>query len=268
MSYDDNEKSIDKGEPFEVYELLTPSGPFRYASGPQRRRVDNEWYEGATVTRSSIVISSILDSPQTMDFNFPVNNALTKMYMGRVTPDTLRVRVLKGHANTDYNTDFSIEWVGDAVGYSVKGDWFVVETVSRLQAMISNASAQIYMQNSCNNTVYDERCQANPGPNTHVTQVTAFDNLRINVQNQLFASGELNLGTMEIDRTGEIRTITSSTANVIGVAYPFNDIKVGDSVTLIKGCDNKMSTCHVRFNNVAHYNGFRFVPVENPFQSS
>lgn len=266
MSYTENERSVDNGTPFEVYELTTPSGIFRYASGPQRRQVDNEWYEpSTTVTRSSIVASSVLDSPQTMDFNFPINERFTKMYMGRVTPDTLRVRVLKGHSNTDYNTDFEVEWAGEAISYAVRGDYFVVETVSRLQSMIANASAVVYMQNACNNTVYDQRCQANPALHTHVTEITAFDNLRITVEDQFFANGDLNLGTMENDRTGEVRTITQSVNDVINISYPFNDVQIGDSVTLVKGCDNKMTTCHTRFANVAHYNGFRFVPIENPF---
>lgn len=265
MTYDAFEKSVNLGRPFEVYEFKGPAGIFRYASGPQERIVDDEVYEPLSITRTSVVVSSILDSPQTMDFNVPIRCDLAFAYTRHVIPDTLAVRVLRAHDGTDYNTDFKVEWSGEAVGYRIANSWFIISTVSRLQSMILGASTSVMMQNACNNEVYDARCQAVEGDHSFETTVALVDAVRVHVADMNYPNGELELGRIVCDRTGESRTITSAEDDELEVAYPFYDLVVGDAVTLILGCDNKMDTCHQRFNNVEHYTGFRFVPVSNPF---
>ena len=38
-------------------------------------------------------------------------------------------------------------------------------------------------------------------------------------------------------------------------------------VELVAGCDHSMPTCAARFDNLANYGGFPFIPTKNPFST-
>lgn len=264
MTYATREKSVHSGRPFEVYRFSGPMGVFRYTSLPYAVTVDGEVYEPMVITRTAIAIGSIIDSPQTMDFSMPADCVLAEHYMDRYTPDYLHIKVMRAHEGDAVNTDFSIEWQGQASAYSVSDNWFTVQTVSILQAKILGACSTAYYQYACNHIVYDELCKASKAAHTVSVTVTHIDNVVITVNTAGYPSGELQLGTMRLDRTEEERSIVSNVGRVITVSYPFLDLKVGDIVKLVKGCDNRMTTCVSRFDNVRNFGGFRFIPVDNP----
>jgi len=35
----------------------------------------------------------------------------------------------------------------------------------------------------------------------------------------------------------------------------------------VAGCDHSVSTCAARFDNLANYGGFPFIPTKNPFST-
>lgn len=264
MTYTAREKSTYEGQPFECYEFVGPVGTFRHTSLPFEVTVGGNVFSPLPVTRTAIIIGSIVDSPQTMDFNIPASHPLTNAYAGRYTPDYLNVTVYRAHYGDDLSSEYKTEWQGQAVGYGVNDNWFVIQTVSILQSKILGSTSTIYYQYSCNNRVYDSVCKAVAADHQTLTSVTLVDNVVIDVTSQGFANGQLELGTMTLDRTGEQRSIVSNVDSRITVAYPFLDIVVGDNVTLTQGCDNKMTTCVNRFNNILNFTGFRFIPENNP----
>lgn len=264
MTYAAREVSVDQGRPFEVYRFEGPVGVFRYTSLPFPVTVDDELYEPLTITRTAIVIQSVIDSPQTMDFSIPADGPLAAAYMNRYTPDYLNIKVMRAHLGDSFNTDFTVEWQGQAATYSVEGDWFVISTTSILQSKILGATSTIYYQYACNNLVYDERCKADAAAHTVGAAVVKSDNVTITLNTSGYPNGELALGTLRVTRTGEERSIVSNTGTKLVVSYPFLDIVPGDAVTLVQGCNNTMATCVNRFNNVENFTGFRFIPIDNP----
>jgi hypothetical protein len=264
MTYSSRDKSVYLGKPFECYEFIGPVGTFRYTSLPFEVTLGGELYQPLVVTRTAIVIGSIIDSPQTMDFNLPASHTLCQAYAGRYTPDYLVVNAYRSHYGEDLSTEYTIEWQGGAVGYLVKDEWFTIQTVSLIQSKILGVTSTIYYQYGCNNRVYDSVCQAVKADHQVSTTVVRLDNVLVRVQAQTYANDELTLGTIKLDRTGEERSIVSNTDNVLTISYPFLDLVPGDVVTLTQGCDNKMTTCVNRFNNVQHFTGCRHIPVENP----
>jgi hypothetical protein len=44
-------------------------------------------------------------------------------------------------------------------------------------------------------------------------------------------------------------------------------ILVGDNVTLTAGCDRTRATCVAKFNNLANFMGFPYIPTKNPYSS-
>lgn len=73
-----------------------------------------------------------------------------------------------------------------------------------------------------------------------------------------------------IKRGSEMRAImvsdNSSTNGNIQIKQKFQNIKIGDTVEIIPGCDGRSTTCKVKFNNFKDYFGFESVPGTNPFE--
>lgn len=262
MSYETKENSQSDGEPFECYEFTSPIGTFRYTSLPSEVTLGGNTYVPTAITRGSVVISMVIDTLQTVDFQLPLLSDIAQAYLGSVLPDYLTVRVYRGHVG---ETDFVTEWYGESVKYSIVSGKFVIKTQSVLQAKVLGQATTVYTQYGCNNKVYDARCKALKSAFTQSTEVVKVDNYNITVLNQGYDNDELQLGTMISDRTGEERTIQGNTNQLISITYPFFDIVKGDTVKLVLGCDNRMATCRDRFDNVANYTGFRYMPLVNPF---
>lgn len=78
----------------------------------------------------------------------------------------------------------------------------------------------------------------------------------------LFSQGTL-IGATGLN-TGYKRTIVSITSpsdNIIYLLKPwvFN-VAVGDTFTMLPGCDHTLNTCQTVFNNLLHFGGFPYIP--------
>ena len=266
MTYEANEASVDDGTPFECYLFNSPNGSYRYTSLPYEVTLDGEVWTPLQIVRSSFDISAVIDSLKTMDFTFPLNSAIANDHAGRNVPDYLTAFVYRAHVGDDLSTEFKIEWRGETTNYAIQNNKFTIKTRSIMQAKILGANKTVYYQLACNNRVYDDRCKAVKASFTVATTITAVDNIRVTVGSSgSIGNGELSLGTMVNTRTGEERSVYNNTDNLIEITYAFLDAEIGDEVLLILGCDNRMSTCVDRFDNVANFTGFRYIPAKNPF---
>lgn len=266
MTYETRDSSISDGMPFECYEFITPIGTFRYTSLTERVLLGGQWYEVCPgIDRTQADINPIIDSLQTMDFLIPLDDPLALGFNRRTLPEYCTTRVYRAHWGDDLSTQFKIEWRGEATGYSYEPGAFIISTQSILQAKVQGNQCTIYTQLSCNHRVYDERCGVDKGLHTSATSVAVVDYTKITVVNQEFSNVDLSLGELINVRTGESRTIYEANNGVITVTYPFVDILVDDAVQLVRGCNNLMSTCILRFDNVKRFLGFRYIPLDNIF---
>lgn len=266
MTYETREQSLDSGQPFELYKFVGPLASYFHTSRPVNVEFDGDTYTPIQLDRTSIDIVSNLSQVKTMDFIIPVNSTIAQVYTGANVPSSLSVEVFRCHVGLDVDAEAFREWYGEAVGYTVRNQRFHIKTRSVLQAQASLNTDGVFYQYGCNNKVYDDRCQANKASFTTTTTIEAIDGPRITVANDGNANGELALGTATNKRTNEIRSISNNTDNLVILTYPFVDVEIGDQVDLVLGCDNRMSTCINRFNNVEHYTGFRYIPTRNPYE--
>lgn len=272
MSYEQREHSVASGAPFECYHFATPVGTFRYTSLPVPVQLGSgaggalELYTPQLIKRGSAEISTIIDSLRTMDIHVPIDDPLAKAYCRRAVPAWLTTIVYRAHLGDDLATQFDVEWRGEATGYSYDPDGaLIVATQSILQAKVQGPAATPYVQLACNHRVFDSRCKALRENFTHQTVIATVDNVEIRVESQGFANSDLALGTMVNVRTGEVRSIHDNIDGLVTITYPFLDVLAGDQVELTLGCDNTMATCVTRFDNVANFGGFRYVPLDNLF---
>ena len=147
-----------------------------------------------------------------------------------------------------------------------------VDSVGRTSAQVTVASDLIVLdydmprniwQPSCLHTLYDAGCTLNKASFATTGTVGAASTASLinfggalagHVQGTiLFTSGaNSNLRT----------TVKLSTAGVsLSLIYPLPNVPApGDSFTVYLGCDHTRGTCKSRFNNLANYRGYDFVP--------
>ena len=265
MSYDVKDTSVHDGEPIEVFKFIGTLGTYRYTDYPENVTVNGELYITHPISRTAIEVGTLIDSITTMDFTVLFDSDLARAHGLLATPDSLLVEVRRVHKGDNYATDWEMTWQGIAVGYSMTGRWFTIGTQNKVQVDLNTNLAQPYYQTTCNHVLFDERCKVNKASNTSVSTVTVIGPTAITVASDGVPDGHLRAGELINQRTGERRLILDNLANVIDIGYGFIDILVGDTVSMVKGCDHSFSECQVRFSNLDNFGGFMYVPSKNPF---
>ena len=78
------------------------------------------------------------------------------------------------------------------------------------------------------------------------------------------ASGAFAQGTITFTsgaNSGVVATIKAANSSGLAPAYPLPNVPAaGDAFTAAQGCDHTMTTCQSRFNNLARFRGYPFVP--------
>lgn len=126
-------------------------------------------------------------------------------------------------------------------------------------------------QAGCLNTVYDAACTLAVATfSVTATTTTASDATRTAFQTNLAqAGGYFNQG-YAIGLTGAnagfqraIKTHSSSGGVLVSASpWPFA-VGIGDTFTVVPGCDGTQSTCTNKFANVIHFRGQPYIPTAN-----
>ena len=267
MAYAARDRSVSDGAPVEFYKFTGPFGVFRYTTSHKEETFLGEVYSPvAGLSRSAIEIGSVIDTLTTNNINLPCDDPLALLYNYGLTPRTLSVIIYRAHRGDDWTSEYSIEWTGIGTGYTTSDDIATIETSSVLQSLMAGNLASVYYQRICNHTLYDSRCKVNKADYTYSAVVTGITGPFIQVDDDHVVDGLLVSGTILCLRTGEERNIISNISDRLKIGYSFIDLIVGDVVELSLGCDHtRTGDCEHKFNNVANYGGFDFIPVENPF---
>lgn len=289
MSYKSVDTSVRSGAPVEFYKFGVSYGcpgdgepgmpgdvgaaasdvetvsSFFYTNDNVVHEYDGKEYVPANVRRSAIEVTSVIDSLVTVDIDLPITDKLAQLYCLLKMPLSLDVDIFRWHRGTSLSSDVKRIWSGQATGYTVRNNIATINTQSTLQANLRLSTKQVVCQASCNHRLYDARCKVNKADYTYDAIVNLVRGTKIFVDDDHAANHDLRLGKIVNNRTLESRIITDNASNVISVTYDFLDIVAGDSVTISHGCDKAYSTCQAKFNNLENFGGFKWLPIDNPY---
>jgi hypothetical protein len=154
----------------------------------------------------------------------------------------------------------------------VKGGRHSVEiTVNSPLALLDTQLPRELWQAGCLNTVYDGACTLNVASfSATATAATASDATRSAFQTNLAqASGYFSQGYaigLTGANTGIQRAIKTHNSGggvlVAASSWPFA-VAIGDTFTVVPGCDGTQSTCTNKFANVIHFRGQPYIPTAN-----
>lgn len=118
-------------------------------------------------------------------------------------------------------------------------------------------------QPGCLNTLYDGLCTMVKSANGASGTVGASPTLGF-IPWPSSTADIYDQGTITFEsgaNVGVSRTVQTSTTSGLTLSRPLDYMPVaGDSFVVYKGCDKTMATCQSRFNNLANFRGFPFVP--------
>lgn len=200
-----------------------------------------------------------------------INGSSTNQYSGLPWLQAIRNGILDG-ALIQRKRVFMDSWAtmnyqGDVILFS--GRVSDIHSIGRTSAEVTVDSdltlLNIQMPRNmfspqCVHVLYDSGCQVPRSPMSG----TVASGSTINTIIWPYSSSDYAQGAIYFEtgvNTGASRTISSGSSSALALAYPLeNTPAVGDTFSVVLGCDHTMATCQNRFNNLTNFRGFPFVP--------
>lgn len=118
---------------------------------------------------------------------------------------------------------------------------------------------------SCRNVLYDSACTLVRSNFTVIGEITSAStkttiNTGLSQADDYFNQGSITFTSG--NNSGSIRAIKAHKTKVLTVSLPLiKSPSIGDDFIVVPGCDKTKTTCETKFNNLAHYRGFPYIPV-------
>lgn len=266
MSYDAFEDSFHDAAPVECYKFIGSFTTYRYTSSDVETTLNGEVYSPVSSKRNALRAGTQDDDSLHLEVQLPFDVEVVKDYAYAESPFNLTLELYRVHRGTSFATDWVLLWKGRITSFSVAGRIAKLRVPSIFSRALQGDLPSAYYQNSCNHVLYDGRCRANRTAFTHTAKVLSVGVNNFEVDDDGFADGVLRAGEAINSRNGERRMILSNSVNLVVLSYPFVDLRDGDLVDLVAGCDHSFATCKSKFNNALNYGGHPYVPSDNPFQ--
>lgn len=145
------------------------------------------------------------------------------------------------------------------------------EVNSHLELLDKNMPRNLF-QPGCTNTLFDSGCallKAAYSVNSAVTTGATINSIRASVNLGSTTAGYYALGVVTFtsganagfSRTVKIHTKAGS-ISTFTLLSPLPAVPAqGDTFTIYPGCDKTKATCQAKFNNLANFRGYPYVPV-------
>ena len=266
MTYNLIESSSEQGQPTEFYDFGIGSDLYNYTSAEDEIVIGAVTYRPLAISRSAITLGAEVNS-SAVTVTMPASSAPANLFRETVPNQATTLSIRRRH-RTDVNNELVLIFKGivRSVGYIQSG--YVAElAVTPLTYGISRQAPRFTYQGLCNHILYDTGCRALQGSYTVTGNVTAVSGSTLTVQGlDSQADGYYTGGFVQVG-TNEFRLIISHTGNNIDLLFPLNSTVLNTNISVIAGCDHTIQTCKNKFNNVANYGGFAFVPQKDIFRN-
>lgn len=273
MSYSDYETSTFGGGPVELYEFSNGNMTWRYTSADETIT-----HAGFSFTPEQITSAEMRDSQElnqlTIPLQVPRDNPVAQLFQFCPPTNQTTLIIYRAHRTDPSNaTNFIVRWVGRVINSEYLG-----ATVQLSCEPITTALRRLGLrrnyQRQCPHVLYGAMCGVVKDSYKLTTTATSHSGLTVNVPATLVANNYAGGMLSWVSAIGQQwRFITGNTTNTLSVNMPFlatgdpygRDLPAGTSIDLYPGCQHTLTDCNTRFNNIANYGGFPFIPLVNPF---
>lgn len=254
-------------EPSELYHIWTEDGSYNwyYTSGDCNISYDGNNYVPATLKRSVVLYDTSLEvTSLSLDIGRLENPIME--YLSLSPLKTTWISIMKVHRNSNPISAMVI-FIGQIKSVSFKGPQAKVSCVG-FEYILKQSIPIGKFQKACNHSVFDDKCSLNRSSYETETAVTVSDKGLILTSEDfgLKVNGYFSRGFVLFDNGGHIerRMITQHSGNNIKLRFKFLDLVNFDTVKAYPGCDQREITCKDKFDNLDNFQGFIFIPIDNP----
>jgi len=254
----------------ELYKISAGSETFYYTSFGDNVIFDGNTYATAGIKRSTFTFNEKLQAHSvkiTMEPAQPLPRYISNSPTVPVIIEITRVFI---HDLLAFKKIF----VGDVIGVTLQ-EKTVEADCEGGSIIFRNKIPRILYQSFCNNTLYKSSQpglpDCNVDPTSFLTSVLQADFTILNstITASIFGSFPVDRfrnGEVVIDGTGDRRMITNHVGSVITLNIPFRtiDIDTAGFIDVFAGCDKSPGVCQTKFNNFANFQGFPYIPNNNP----
>lgn len=265
MTYISTEASVDDGNPIELYEFVGTYKTYRMTSYHESVVYDSNSYTAIPIRRRNVK-ASVQDEKEELKIELPVDEDLVTDYGVQAPPQDLELTIYRQHGLSGQTVVF---FKGTVTAITIEGTNRAIITVpSVFTVALQGELPNVFFQAQCNHVLYDTRCTVNPASFTVNSTITGINSTEI-IVSTVGSQGGTSLVAGRIIVGSEERMVTAQSGTLLTILFPFTtNVQVGDSCTLLAGCDHTVHTCRDKFNNVINFGGMPFVPGFNPFQGN
>lgn len=269
MSYATEIKKVEMMPFAELFEATRGSQVYRYTSWERDFTWQGNLYTAITMKRS-IPSEDEQFKPSRLDITMPVVAPVNEYIANTpIEPVVLKVTRVFIHDPTAYKVIFFGEVLG--VSNLEAGDQGVIQAnLESGTIYFRNKIPRVVFQAFCNHVLYkaSEPLRPNCDLNKELFKTTAIVTISGNALNSATfgtkPDGYFTGGHVETSY-GDFRYITDHVGSNLTLNVAF-DARISDGATLFAfpGCDKAPPTCRDKFNNFANFQGFPYIPSNNP----
>ena len=264
--YAGDERSLDRGEPEELY-LFNLEGReyWSYSSGDYAIVYGGRTYLPNLIRRSDVQLTAN-SLKNKLDINVDISNTFARNYLSGVFEGEIKLTIYRRHrCSADYKT----YWKGYVQGVGFKDGKPLIVAGLKDRSLGRLGLMRKYQRN-CGLTLYSPWCtilDTDPLYHVHGTILTVNGATITATVLGTKADGWFWNGKFETDNNSCLQRIVYHVGTTIKIARPIVSLSVGDTFIANAGCDYLKATCKTKFNNKLNFGG-QNIPAKNPFGGS
>lgn len=258
MAFADDDKSVSDSAPIELYDFtVTGTTGYRYTSlDIDYVFASNTYLATKPIARSSAPVSAT-NTAQEMTIELPASTDLIKDNAFNVFPAVMSVVCT---IVQPVSLQSQILWQGTVNQISIDARTARLRVPALIDDALAVVAPSVYFQAQCNHRLFDDGCSLNQAGFQYTTTVSTIADKVLTV-GSIFANPDGYFKSGKIIRVsdGEQRLIKSQVSTTIEIGTAFRNLTLGDSVTIVAGCDHLAKTCRDKFFNIENYGGHPFM---------
>lgn len=264
MTFSSQEKSIDDGQPLELFRFVMRPKVWRYSNHTEDVSVGPDVYLPNTISRTTIT--------QTEEINKADLTITVPRYFGpadrfRVVPpsEPMVVTVSRMHFGTE---EPLVAWQGRvmSVGWSGAKAEMVCQPIF---SSLLRPGMRRYYSYVCGHSLYGPKCRVIANAHVQTALVTSVVHSKVGAgEFGAHADGHFTGGYIQYTTAEGIveqRLIVSHVGTLITLAVPPVDLRGAMRIQAFPGCAHTTDICASKFDNLNNYGGFPYIPTGTPF---
>lgn len=264
--FDTLESSVESSQPIELFRIGLGATSYLFTSAEDDITFSSELYEAVSIARNEVVQGPD-ERSRILVLTVAADNPFAVLYVNVNPASRASVTVMRLQRNETPSLTSTVIFKGyvKSVAFSEDGRSAKI-AVQSIEAASSRSIPRLTYQGMCNYQLYDAACGVSASSHLFTGIVTAESGPILTVAG-LSASGmDFVGGFCKPTAISDFRMILAQSGDTITLLLPFISSMIGLSLDVFEGCNHVLhEDCALKFDNVARFGGFAFVPTKNPF---